>query len=69
MILFAPVFEKSLGGGQHLAGAGPDRLREACVAASPLPVFALGGVTFQNAAVCIAAGAAGIAGIRLFHGG
>jgi thiamine-phosphate pyrophosphorylase len=68
MILFAPVFEKTLGGGQHLAGAGPNRLREACGAALPIPVFALGGVTSQNAAACIAAGAAGIAGIRLFHG-
>jgi thiamine-phosphate pyrophosphorylase len=69
LILFAPVFEKSLGSGQNLQGQGPDRLREACATALPIPVLALGGVTFQNAAVCLAAGAAGIAGIRLFHGG
>ncbi len=68
LILFAPVFEKSLGSGEYLQGQGPDRLREACAAAAPIPVFALGGVTAQNAAACIAAGAAGIAGIRLFHG-
>jgi thiamine-phosphate pyrophosphorylase len=69
LILFAPVFEKPLGSGRHLQGQGPDRLREACATAAPIPVFALGGVTSQNAAVCVAAGAAGIAGVRLFHGG
>jgi thiamine-phosphate pyrophosphorylase len=31
-------------------------------------VFALGGVTAANAAECVAAGAAGIAAIRLFAG-
>jgi thiamine-phosphate pyrophosphorylase len=68
LILFAPVFEKSLGSGQYLEGQGLVRLKEACAAASPIPVFALGGVTSQNVAACIAAGASGIAGIRLFHG-
>jgi thiamine-phosphate pyrophosphorylase len=33
-----------------------------------IPVFALGGVTAANAAECVAAGAAGIAAIRLFEG-
>ncbi len=69
LILFAPVFEKQLVSGQHLEGQGAGRLREACAMASPIPVFALGGVTRQNAAACIAAGASGVAGIRLFHGG
>lgn len=67
-ILFAPVFEKPLEDGQHLEGHGLDRLGEACRAASPVAVFALGGVTQENAAACLAAGAAGVAGIRLFHG-
>jgi thiamine-phosphate pyrophosphorylase len=67
-ILFAPVFEKRLRSGQHLEGQGLDRLGEACRAASPVPVFALGGVTQENAAACLAAGATGVAGIRLFHG-
>jgi thiamine-phosphate pyrophosphorylase len=66
-ILFAPVFEKSISG-QHIApGTGLDHLRESCTAAAPIPVFALGGVTLDNAPQCLAAGAAGIAGIRLFH--
>jgi thiamine-phosphate pyrophosphorylase len=67
VILFAPVFEKSLPGGGILQGKGLERLHAACVAASPVPVYALGGVTLENAPACMAAGAAGIAGIRLFH--
>lgn len=71
--VFAPVFEK---GGQQ--GVGLEALRAACRGIPPvqapeaspavrIPVLALGGVTLQNARDCIAAGAAGIAGIRLFQ--
>jgi thiamine-phosphate pyrophosphorylase len=72
LALFAPVFEKALPGSTTLAGQGLDSLAEACTAARQaapqpeLPVLALGGVTLENAAYCVSAGAAGIAAIRLF---
>jgi thiamine-phosphate pyrophosphorylase len=66
-ILFAPVFEKIIAAQTITPGQGIDRLRAACFAASPIPVYALGGVTIENAPACLDAGAAGIAGIRLFH--
>jgi thiamine-phosphate pyrophosphorylase len=70
-ILFAPVFQKTFadrGVDQGtILGQGLDQLRDACRAASPVLVYALGGVTLENAPSCLAAGAVGIAGIRLFH--
>ena len=67
-VLFAPVFGKTVDGVEVVAGVGLERLRQACEAAGTMPVFALGGVAQENAAECIGAGAAGIAGIRLFFG-
>ena len=73
-ILFAPVFEKQIAGSAAitaqnnaavLPGTGLRLLQQACREAAPVPVFALGGVTAENAADCIRAGAAGIAAIRL----
>jgi len=64
MILFSPVFEKLATSLTH----GLEGLRRASAAADGIPVFALGGVTSSNAPACEAAGAAGIAGIRLFAG-
>ncbi len=58
--VFAPVFEK-----QGASAAGLDALRAAC--AHPIKVLALGGVTLENARACVEAGAAGVAGIRLFQ--
>jgi thiamine-phosphate pyrophosphorylase len=66
LILFGPVFEKCIGSELVSAGTGLDLLRTACVAAAPVPVLALGGVTESNTEGCLAAGAAGVAGIRLF---
>lgn len=62
-VTFAPVFEKR--DAPELEPHGLSALREACEA--KIPVLALGGVTVGNAASCLAAGAAGIAGIRLFQ--
>jgi thiamine-phosphate pyrophosphorylase len=66
-ILFAPVFEKPLPNQPPLPGKGLDQLRVACLAAAPIPIYALGGVTLKNIPSCLEAGATGIAGIRLFH--
>ena len=66
-ILFSPIFEKPLPDAPSLPGHGLDQLQAACRAASPVPVYALGGVTLENSPSCLEAGAAGIAGIRLFH--
>jgi thiamine-phosphate pyrophosphorylase len=66
LILYAPVFEKSIPGENPFPGLGLESLRAAAEAAQPIPVLALGGVTLQNASSCLTAGAAGIAAIRLF---
>lgn len=79
-ILFAPVFEKVLckkeialdaqedgDGTMKFPGTGLVLLEQACRAAAQVPVFALGGVTTENAPDCLRAGAAGIAAIRLMQ--
>lgn len=66
LVLFGPVFEKRVAGTVVVAGLGMEALREACEVAGRTPVLALGGVTEGNAAGCVEAGAAGVAGIRLF---
>ena len=62
-VVFAPVFGKR--GAANTPPAGLAALQEACRA--KIRVLALGGVTIDNAASCLNAGAAGVAGIRLFQ--
>jgi thiamine-phosphate pyrophosphorylase len=67
--VFAPIFQKAH---TDVQGIGIDALRAACAGSmSPgdFAVFALGGVTVANAKACLGAGAAGVAGIRLFQTG
>jgi thiamine-phosphate pyrophosphorylase len=61
--VFAPVFGKS--GVVTAPPAGLAVLAQVCQ--QGIPVFALGGITLENAAACLQAGAAGIAAIRLFQ--
>ncbi len=64
-LFFGPVFptpsKAAFGEPQGL-----ERLAEVCRAVS-IPVLAIGGITLGNAADCLAAGASGIAAIRLFQ--
>jgi len=64
-LFFGPVFatpsKGAFGEPQGLA-----RLAAVCSAVS-IPVLAIGGITLENAAACLAHGASGIAAIRLFQ--
>lgn len=64
-IFFGPVFatpSKAAFG----APQGLEQLAEVCGSLS-IPVLAIGGICLENAAACFAAGASGIAAIRLFQ--
>ena len=61
-IVYGPVFDTP-GKGPAIGLQGLAKATRS----APFPVFALGGITDQNAADCMRAGAAGIAGIRLFQ--
>jgi thiamine-phosphate pyrophosphorylase len=66
-VLFGPVFAP-LSKTSDLAARGLDELRRVSLAVT-IPVLALGGITNANAAACVEAGAAGVAGISMFRGG
>jgi thiamine-phosphate pyrophosphorylase len=63
--VLAPVFVP-LSKSSALPPLGLDALR-AIAARAQIPVIALGGITAENAPMCMDAGAAGIAGITLFR--
>ena len=65
-VILAPVFAPRSKAGARTP-LGLEVLREAAWI-SKIPVIALGGVTNENAPACMAAGAAGIAGISYFTG-
>jgi thiamine-phosphate pyrophosphorylase len=61
--IFAPLSKPS-----GRAPLGLDRLR-GIASRSKIPILALGGISVDNAPLCVEAGAAGIAGITLFRRG
>ena len=60
-VVFGPIFDTP---GKEAVGLDPLRKVTAAV---KIPVLAIGGITNQNSPQVVAAGAAGIAGIRLFQ--
>ncbi len=71
--VLGPIFEKPRTEAQAL---GPEVLQEACSGlmtgsseGEGFSILALGGVTLDNASACLAAGASGVAGIRMFQTG
>jgi thiamine-phosphate pyrophosphorylase len=65
-VVFGPIFdtESKRAFGEPL---GLDKLREVTSELGEFPVLAIGGITRENFAACVDAGASGVAGISLFE--
>jgi len=63
--VFGPVFDTP---SKRAFGVpvGTNRLRDASLALKPFPLVAIGGIAHENAALAFAAGASGVAAIRVF---
>ena len=64
-VVIGPVFETSSKPG-HGRPLGLETLAETSQRLAPFPLLALGGVSIENAQLCLGAGASGISGISLF---
>jgi thiamine-phosphate pyrophosphorylase len=64
--VFGPVFYTATKS-RYGEPTGVDELAQVAAKLSPFPVLALGGISIDNAASCIRAGAAGVAGISMFQ--
>jgi thiamine-phosphate pyrophosphorylase len=65
-VVFGPVFDAA-SKREYGAPVGIEDLRTVCREMAPFPVIALGGITLDNVADCIRAGAHGIAAIRMLN--
>ena len=62
-VVFGPVFEKH----GFSAPQGLDKLRNVTSELGDFPVLAIGGISLENVAACLDAGASGVAAIRLLN--
>ena len=65
--VLAPIFGKQIRekDALQIQALGLETIQTACE--DSLPIFALGGITLENASACLNAGAKGIAAVRLFQ--
>ena len=65
-VVFGPVFQTP-SKTQYGSPVGLEQLKHVCAELKPFPILAIGGVTEDNLADCLRAGAQGIAAIRIFN--
>lgn len=64
-VVLGPVFQTP-SKEKYGSPLGLERLKQVCLELNPFPVLAIGGVTENNFADCLRAGAQGVAAIRMF---